>query len=82
MNLHIESIEGGTYLASVRDGERHYYVFDESNKPKAFHCLTEIKSFLSEDKFEKVFLKQDTPYDEMCGLDTLHEKLEMEIDWH
>ena len=49
MNLHIESIEGGTYLASIRDGERHYYVFDENNKPKAFHCLNEIKSFLSED---------------------------------
>ena len=82
MDLHIESLEGGTYLASITDGERKYYVFDEQNRPKAFHCISEIKNHLSQDRFEKVFLKQDTPYDEMCGLGDEHELQEMEIDWH
>ena len=82
MDLHIESIEGGTYLASIQDGERRYYVFDEANKPKAFHCLTEIKEYLSQDRFEKVFLKETAPYDEMCGQETHAGAHEMEIDWH
>ena len=82
MDLLIESIEGGTYLASIKDGDKRHYIFDENNHPKAFHCLSEIKAHLSQDKFEHVWLKQDTPYDEMCGLDEKHEKLEIEIDWH
>ncbi|XOV78444.1 MAG: DUF6482 family protein [Aestuariibacter sp.] len=82
MNLHIKSLEGGIYLASIEDGERNYYVYDEQNKPKRFNSLNEIKEFLSHDKFEKVWLEQETPYDEMCGLAEDIEKLKMEIEWH
>lgn len=82
MNLLIESIEGGTYLASYLEGDKKHYVFDEQNHPKAFHCISEIKSHLSQDKFDKVLLRQDTPYEEMCGLAPNPEKLEIEIDWH
>lgn len=82
MDLLIESIEGGTYLASIRDGERNYYVYDEDNRPKAFHCINEIKTFLANDSFEKVWLKETAPYDEMCGMDAYKPPVPMEIDWH
>jgi len=82
MELHIESIEGGTYLAQITDGERKYFVYDEHNRPKAFHCLSEIKSYLSQEKFDAVWLKQNTPYDEMCGQDSAQELKEMPLEWH
>lgn len=82
MKLYIESIEGGTYLATVADHQQHNLVRDNANKPKVFHCLNEIKEHLHHARFEQVWLKQNTPYDEMCGLDDKNEKLEMLIDWH
>lgn len=37
MKLHIESFEGGFYLASIEDKDRTYYLFDEENHPRKFH---------------------------------------------
>lgn len=82
MNLHIESIEGGTYLASIIDGDQHELVRDNHNQPLSFHCLNEIKAHFGSRSFEQVWLKQSTPYDEMCGLQVSNEKLELLIDWH
>ena len=82
MELLIKALEGGTYLASILDGENNYLVFGEDNQPKAFHCLNEIKEYLSQDRFEKVWLQQDTPYDEMCGMPSDTSDGKMEIDWH
>lgn len=82
MNLLIESFEGGFYLAHIEDGERNYYLYDEQNHPKKFNCINEIKEYLDNEKFESVWLKQNTPYDEMCGMTPNHEDLKMEIEWH
>lgn len=82
MNLFIESIEGGTYLVALESNGNREYLRDSTARPLAFHCLSEIKHHLSNKHFEKVWLKQNTPYDEMCGMETSNEKLEMEIDWH
>jgi hypothetical protein len=82
MNLYIESIEGGTYLASVGEKENQNIVRDRNNTPMAFDCLNEIKLHLNHKHFNEVWLKQSTPYDEMCGLDDKSEKLEMLIDWN
>ena len=82
MNLFIESIEGGTYLAATGDGQQRDYIRCNKNMPRAFHCLNEIKEHLNGQEFEKVWLKQSTPYEEMCGLDSADYNLEMEIDWH
>ncbi len=82
MDLNIESFEGGFYLAHIEDKGRDYYVYDEQNRPKKFQSIDEIKLFLETEKFEKVWLKQNTPYDEMCGMTPNPEELKMEIDWH
>ena len=82
MNLYIESIEGGTYLASVGEKENQNIVRGRNNTPMAFDCLNEIKLHLNHKHFDEVWLKQSTPYDEMCGLDDKSEKLEMLIDWN
>lgn len=82
MNLYIESIEGGTYLASLGEKEKQDIVRGRNNEPMTFDCLNEIKVHLNHKNFNEVWLKQSTPYDEMCGLDDKHEKLEMLIDWN
>ena len=82
MNLHIESFEGGFYLAQIEDNERSYYVYDEHNHPRKFNCINEIKNLLDNEKFDKVWLEQNTPYDEMCGLESSMEPMKMEIEWH
>ena len=81
MKLYIESIEGGTYLAAVAEQEQRNLIRDRAKNPMIFHCLNEIKEHLNHSHFEQVWLKQSTPYDEMCGLDNKHEKLEMLIEW-
>ena len=82
MNLLIESYEGGFYLAHIEDGDRNYYLYDEQNHPKKFNCINEIKEYLDNETFESVWLKQNTPYDEMCGMTPNPEDLKMEIEWH
>ncbi|MEP7704901.1 DUF6482 family protein [Paraglaciecola sp. 25GB23A] len=82
MKLHIESIEGGIYLASIFENDEYKLVRNKSNEPISFHCLNEIKQHFSKTTFEQVWLKQNTPYDEMCGLSVDNEKLELLIDWH
>jgi hypothetical protein len=82
MKLYIESIEGGTYLAAVWEKDQHNLVRDRKSKPMKFNCLNEIKKHFKNKRFDQVWLKQNTPYDEMCGLDHKHEKLEMLINWH
>ena len=39
MKLYIESIEGGTYLASVGEKEKQDIVRDNNNEPMTFDCL-------------------------------------------
>lgn len=81
MNLFIESIEGGTYLAAIDDGSTRDYLKDNKSKPKAFHCLNEIREHLSGRSFERVTLRQSTPYDEMCGMDSGSQSLDLELEW-
>lgn len=81
MNLFIESIEGGTYLAALESGNQRDFLRDNNQKPKTFHCINEIRDHLSGQQFERVTLKQSTPYDEMCGMVPLSQSLEIEIEW-
>ena len=81
MNLFIESIEGGTYLAALENGNQRDFLRDGNLKPKTFHCINEIRDHLSGQQFERVTLRQSTPYDEMCGMDGIPQSLEIELEW-
>lgn len=81
MNLLIESFEGGIYLVALDNGYSRSYVRDSNSRPKSFHCLGDIKSYMSDRQFDQVWLKQNTPYDEMCGLNEGNYPLEIELDW-
>jgi hypothetical protein len=81
MKLYIESIEGGTYLAAVGEENHQDIARDRDNEPMTFNCLNEIKVHFKHKDFEQVWLKQNTPYDEMCGSDEKSEKLEILLDW-
>lgn len=81
MNLYIESIEGGNYIAHVGETEDGTVVKNDFHNCMSFHSLTEIKEKLSGQSFDKVWLKQATPYDEMCGAHDEGEKLMIELEW-
>lgn len=81
MNLFIESIEGGTYVAGTGDTHATHYLRDAYRDSMQFQSLTEIKEQLSKQHFDKVWLKQNTPYEEMCGLESANDKLIIELEW-
>jgi len=82
MKLLIESIEGGTYLASVVENNNRCLVRDNKQNAVAFSCIEQIKDYFVNTEFEQVWLKQATPYDEMCGSAENQKKLKMQINWH
>lgn len=82
MNLYIESLEGGNYLVSTGDESQRTLLRDNRERPKMFHCLTEIREHFGNNSFQKVWLKQSTPYEEMVGQRSSQDPLELEIDWH
>jgi len=81
MNLYIESIEGGNYLAATGLETSRTLVRDNKSRPKTFHCLNEIKDHFSRSRFDHVWLRQTTPYEEMVGQTDKPDALELEIDW-
>ncbi len=81
MNLFIESIEGGTYLAGIGESHATEYLRDEYRDSRQFQSIAEIREQVSNRSFDKVWLRQNTPYDEMCGSDTDDDKLVIELEW-
>ncbi|GMM69448.1 hypothetical protein MTsDn1_27430 [Alteromonas sp. MTD1] len=81
MNLYIESLEGGNYLVSTGNGATRTLVRDSKEQPKTFHCINEIKEHFYAQEFEHVWLRQNTPYEEMVGQHQQPGALELEIDF-
>jgi hypothetical protein len=81
MNLFIESIEGGTYIAGIGETKATEILRDEYRDSRQFQSISDIKTQLAGRSFDKVWLKQNTPYDEMVGSDTYDDKLTIELEW-
>lgn len=81
MNLYIESLEGGNYIVATGDADSQTLLRDNHERPKLFHCLTEIREHFANNSFQKVWLKQTTPYEEMVGQSGTQGPLELELDW-
>jgi len=81
MNLFIESIEGGTYIAGTGETKVDTFFLDKYSKTMSFQCINNIKLRVEGQKFEHVWLKQNTPYEEMCGLDSSTESPVIRLDW-
>lgn len=81
MNLYIESLEGGNYLASTGMGASRTLVRDNKAQPKTFHCLNEIRAHFDSESFDHVWLRQNTPYEEMVGQHERPSPLDLEIEW-
>lgn len=81
MNLFIESIEGGTYVAGYGEEKADTLLRDKKTKSLSFLCINSIKQQTQGTNFEKVWLKQSTPYEEMCGLKSSDESLSIELAW-
>jgi len=81
MNLFIESIEGGTYIAGIGVTRADTFLKDKYSNSFSFKCINAIKLKVKGHKFEKIWLKQSTPYEEMCGLNSSTESLVIELEW-
>ncbi len=81
MNLFIESIEGGTFVAGIGDKSIEKVLRDEYRDSCNFQSLADIRTQLEGQEFSKVWLKQSTPYDEMCGSAETNDKLMIELNW-
>lgn len=81
MNLYIESLEGGNYLASTGTAASRTLVRDNKSQPKTFHCINEIREHFDSQPFEQVWLRQNTPYEEMVGQHERTSPLNLEIEW-
>ncbi|WP_018983920.1 DUF6482 family protein [Salinimonas chungwhensis] len=81
MNLYIESLEGGYYVVATGDEENRKPVMVKDGKPKTFNSIDEIRVHFDDTTFDKVWLRQATPYEEMVGQANNDTALEMEIKW-
>ena len=82
MNLYIESLEGGYFVVATGNDESQQPLMDGSGKPKTFNSIDQIRSYYTDKDFDKVWLKQCTPYDEMVGqADNTEKTLDVEIAW-
>ena len=81
MNLYIESIEGGNYVVTTGESDTQQPLMKAEGKPYTFHCLNEIRNHFEGRSFDKVWLRQATPYEEMVGQTCRDTTLDMEIDW-
>ncbi len=81
MNLFIESIEGGMYIAGIGSDKATSFLKDSYRNSPSFQSITDIREQVSGQHFDKIFLKQNTPYDEMCGSAVEDDKLMIELEW-
>ena len=82
MNLYLTSLEGGFFIAATGEQNNKHVIKDSSDKPRTFESMEKVREYFSNEEFEKVWLKQSTPYDEMVGQPADQEKsLDVEIEW-
>lgn len=81
MNLYIESLEGGSYVVATGELDTRQPLIKANGEPHTFQCLNEIRNHFEGRTFNKVWLRQTTPYEEMVGQTCHDTTLDMEIDW-
>lgn len=81
MNLHILSLEGHIYLVETIDETGTHLLSDHKQKPRRFHCLEEIRDHFHSHDIDEVWLEQQTPYEEMCGLNDDTSPLRIQLHW-
>ena len=69
MELQIESLEGGIYLAySIDEGDR-LLLRDTNQNPLKFCSLSQAKEHFKAPHYHSASLVHQSAYDEMCGED-------------
>ena len=81
MDLHIQSHEGGIYLAFLEDKESSVTVLTKENSPLRFKGLAEAKQHFSSRSFDNVWLSHSHVCDEVIGADTGYEQPKIELHW-
>ncbi|ANW25991.1 Na(+)-translocating NADH-quinone reductase subunit B [Vibrio coralliilyticus] len=67
MELQIESLEGGIYLAySIDEGDR-LLLRDTNQNPLKFCSLSQAKEHFKDQHYHSASLVHQSAYDEMCG---------------
>jgi len=81
MNLQILSLEGHIYLVETIDEKGRHLLADRQSRARRFHCLEEIREHFVAQEFEEIWLEQQTPYEEMCGLTDDTAPLRIRLYW-
>lgn len=82
MNLYLESLEGGFFVAATGNENEKTVIKDDSGKPRTYNSMEQVRAHFSGKDFDKVWLRQCTPYDEMVGQPADQEKsLDVEVEW-
>ncbi|CAM3800070.1 MULTISPECIES: DUF6482 family protein [Vibrio] len=67
MELQIESLEGGIYLAYSVDGDEKMLLRDGNHDPLKFSSLCQAKEHFKDQQYHSACLVHLSAYDEMCG---------------
>ncbi|GLT19859.1 hypothetical protein GCM10007938_36420 [Vibrio zhanjiangensis] len=67
MELQIESLEGGIYLAYSVDGSARKLLRDSKHDPLKFSSLCQAKEHFKDQQYRSASLIHQSAYDEMCG---------------
>ncbi|MCQ3829667.1 DUF6482 family protein [Microbulbifer elongatus] len=81
MDLQILSLEGQFYIVKTVDESGSHLLTDRHNAPQKFHCLEEIRDHFAWRSLDDVWLEQQTPYEEMCGLTDDTAPLRIKLNW-
>ncbi|OLQ91035.1 hypothetical protein BIY21_13760 [Vibrio ponticus] len=81
MNLELELIEGGNYLAVEIDGESRRVLRAADDSFIKFQSLAQARSSLAERNYASIGVVQRNLYDEMCGETVSTETNTTLLDW-
>ncbi|GAK84603.1 hypothetical protein JCM19238_2171 [Vibrio ponticus] len=81
MNLELELMEGGNYLAVEVDGESRRVLRAQDDSFIKFQSLAQAKASLVERNYASIGVVQRNLYDEMCGESVVTEINTTPLDW-
>lgn len=81
MDLELELIEGGNYLAVEVNGKTRRILRAKHDEFLKFHSLTQAREQLAHNNYASITVLERNTYDEMCGEDVVQATNTTQLDW-
>ncbi|WP_295894649.1 DUF6482 family protein [uncultured Vibrio sp.] len=83
MDILVESLEGGMYLAFSVQGEQKRALLDGKSQPIKFNSIEQVREYCGSMHIEKALLQHNSAYDEMCGSPSMgRNSMTIDLNWH